>query len=161
MNEAQCGYSHSPKGGDLLVLHGPSLKVDIGLDRNYVAGFGGRPKLDIKGIDALIDTGASEDFIDQSLATELGLPLVDRRSVSAALSTDMANVYMAQIHVIALDRVILGRFAALALRSNDFAFDVVLGRTFLRRHSFTYDGRTGDVVIRRLDGAANIPSTGG
>ncbi|MBV9989946.1 MAG: hypothetical protein JOZ72_01520 [Alphaproteobacteria bacterium] len=83
MDEALCGYDHAPKGGELLVRFGPSLKVDIGFDSKFVAGFGDLPEPDLQGLDALIDTGASESYIDRRLATELNLVLIDKDAVGA------------------------------------------------------------------------------
>ena len=149
MNQAQCGYDHAPAGPDLLVRYGPSLKVNLGFDPNYVAGFRKPPQPTERGLDALIDTGASESYIDGALAVQHQLPLIDQDSVGAALGTEIVNIYLAQVHVIALDAVILGRFAAVSLRSNGIESDVLLGRTFLRDYVFTYDGTTGRVTIAR------------
>lgn len=58
---------------------------------------------------------------------------------------------MAQIHIVALDTLILGRFAAVNLRENGIEFDVLLGRSFLQNHHFSYDGPTGRATIRKPD----------
>lgn len=149
MDEAPCGYDHSPAGRDLLVRYGPSLKVDFGFDPDFVAGFGEIPKLGLKGLDALIDTGAHDSYIDNSLVDELGLPLIDQDTASTALGTERVNIHLGQIYVVALRRLIYGRFAAVNLRENGIEFDVLLGRTFLRDYVFTYDGTTGRAAIGR------------
>ena len=167
MNEAPCGYDHAPSGSTLLVRHGPSLKVDLGFDPDFVTGFGDFPKPGMKGLDALIDTGAHDTYIDRSLVAELGLPLIDQDIVGTATGTERVNIHLAQIHVIALGSLILGRIAAVGLRENGFEFDVLLGRTFLQNYVFTYDGPTrlswsqekGE--LKSVDGSWELEDLGG
>ena len=151
MNEAPCGYDHASngRGPALLVRHGPLLKIDIGYDRNYVAGFGGFPKPSVEHLDALIDTGASDTFIDEALASELKLPLIDRADVSTARGIERVNIYFGQIRVVAVDGIVIGKFAAVRLRSGGIDVDAVLGRTFLRNYVFLYEGTTGKATLRR------------
>ena len=151
MNEAPCGYDHAPKGQGpaLLVRHGPSLKINVGYDRNYVAGFGGFPKPDAEHLDALIDTGASDTFIDESLASDLRLPLIDRADVSTARGVERVNIYFGQIRVVAVGGIVIGKFAAVRLRSGGIDVDAVLGRTFLQNYVFLYDGTIGKATLRR------------
>ena len=149
MDEAACGYDHSPDGSELLVRFGPSLKVDVGFDRKFIVGFGDLPKPGAKGLDALIDTGAQDSYIDGPLVTGLGLPMIDKDAVSTALGTQVVSLHLTQIHVVALGSLIWGQFAALNLRENGIEFDVVLGRTFLQNYLFTYDGTTGRATIAK------------
>lgn len=149
MDEASCGYDHAPRGSELLVRFGPSLKVDVGFDPNFVAGFGGPPAPGLKGLDALIDTGAQESYIDRALVTQLDLPLINRDAVGSALGSAVVDIHMAQVRVIALDTLILGRFAAVNLRENAIEFDMLLGRTFLENYVLTYEGPTGRATIRK------------
>ena len=76
MAEVDCGFSDTPtsSGFDLLTTLGPTLVVDIGFDANHKNGI---PVPGIKGVVALVDTGATESCIDNLLAVQLGLPLVD------------------------------------------------------------------------------------
>lgn len=149
MDEALCGYDHAPKGSELLVRFGPALKVDVGFDPDFVAGFGDLPKPASRGLEALIDTGAQDSYIDSPLANEFGLPLINKDTVSTALGTQDVSLHLAQIHVVALGSLILGSFAAVNLRENGIEFDVLLGRTFLQHYLFTYDGATGGATIRK------------
>lgn len=151
MDEALCGYDHAPRGAELLVRFGPSLKVDVGFDPNFVAGFGGPPTPGLKGLDALIDTGAQESYVDRALVAELGLPLINRDTVGSALGSAVVDIHMAQVRVVALDMLIFGQFAAVNLRENDIAFDVLLGRAFLENYIFTYEGPTGRATIRKAE----------
>lgn len=85
MHSCQCGFDDVPGGAsgkDLLVGYGPTLLVDIGFDANFKSGDLKPPVSGIQGIQALVDTGASESCIDSLLATQLNLPIVDRRTVS-------------------------------------------------------------------------------
>jgi predicted aspartyl protease len=149
MNEAPCGYDHALNGPALLVRHGPSLKVDVGYDQNYVAGYGGFPKPDAEHLDALIDTGASDTFIDEALASDLKLPLIDRADVSTVRGVERVNIYLGQMRVVAADGIVIGKFAAVRLRSSGIDVDAVLGRTFLQNYVFLYDGTTGKATLRR------------
>jgi predicted aspartyl protease len=148
MNEAKCGYDHSPRGADLLVEFGPSLKVDIGFDPHYAAGTAHRPTLSEKGLNALIDTGASDSFIDRSLAAKLKLNLVDKDVVTGAFGTQYVNMYLVQISVLALDVVLQDKFAVVDLETGGFDCHLLLGRTFLRHFELTYHGPSGLAVIR-------------
>ena len=94
MPSTECGFPTSP---DLLVQVGPMMLVNIGFDPSYPSEEPGIPDLQAEGMRALIDTGASECFIDNSLAVALRLPIVDRQTVSSAHGTADVNSYLAQI----------------------------------------------------------------
>ena len=79
MPRTKCGFEDSPGilGSDALVQHGPTLLVDIGFDPTYVAPAAGViPAPAVKGIWALVDTGATESCIDAQLADQLKLPIM-------------------------------------------------------------------------------------
>ena len=86
MPETKCGFETIPggaSGSDLLVAYGPTLKVDIGFDPAYShKNIGQIPIPGLRGISALVDTGATESCIDSRLASQLNLPIVDRRQIS-------------------------------------------------------------------------------
>jgi predicted aspartyl protease len=148
MVQTKCGFDYGAggKGCDLLVLLGPTLLVDIGFDQNYRVGHG-LPVAGIKGINALVDTGATESCIDNLLAANLKLPIVDRRTVSGSAGKHVANVYLAQVHVASLNFTITGAFAGVDLAAGGQAHSALIGRTFLRHFTMTYEGRTGTVTI--------------
>ena len=79
MVTARCGFDSGVQGhgSDLLVQHGPTLFVDIGFDANFRPGAGAKPDLPLKGLRALVDTGATECCIDSSAAMHLALPVID------------------------------------------------------------------------------------
>ena len=103
----------------------------------------------ISNADALVDTGASESCIDSLLATELGLPVVDRRSVSGTHGAHPVNVHLAQVYVPTLDFTIFATFAGVHLATGGQRHRALIGRTFLQSFQMVYDGPTGSVVIRR------------
>src|SRR5438552_4156222 len=90
--ETKCGFDDVPGGATgsvLLVAHGPTLFVDVGFDPTFHAGINlatpgpiANPTPGITAIRALVDTGASESCIDSLLASQLNLPIVDKRMIS-------------------------------------------------------------------------------
>jgi len=143
---ANCGYGDTPQGRKLLAYHGPTIAVSIGLDPSWTKDQPRAPRPDKTNIAALVDTGAQETCIDSALATELGLPVIDQRSVGGVGSFEV-DVYHAQIHVERLRYTIHGGFAGIPLLKERVHVSVVLGRSFLRDCKLTYDGKTGDVTI--------------
>lgn len=89
MPKALCGFDNIPngaKGSELLTSWGPTLLVDVGFDPNYSTppNSTSLPIPGVKGIDALVDTGASISCIDNLLASQLSLPIADRMAISGA-----------------------------------------------------------------------------
>lgn len=60
---------------DALVLRGPTMSVNVGLDTGWKRS--GRPNLPNIPIPALVDTGATVSSLDVQLAVRLRLPVVD------------------------------------------------------------------------------------
>jgi predicted aspartyl protease len=150
--QTKCGFDSQlggASGVDLLVAFGPTLLVDIGFD----PGFKPTPPIlvlpvpGIKGIDALVDTGATESCIDNFLATQLNLPIADRRPISGIHGSRLANMHLAQIHVPALNFTIYGMFAAVDLVGGGQRHKALIGRTFLQNYTMIYEGRTGTVTL--------------
>ena len=144
MATVDCGFPASP---DALAKVGPGLTVDIGCDPDYVDSLRGMPRPQVMGVLALVDTGASECFIDASLARDLGLPIVDRQTVTVAHGLAEVDFYLAQIYVPALDQVIEGYFGGVHLQPGMGSFVALIGRSFLREFTMTYEGRTGRVLL--------------
>lgn len=118
-----------------LVSLGPILPVEIGFQSVAPVG------------DGLVDTGASESFIDDMLAQKLRLPQVEETEISGATGSAPAPVYLGQIHIPSLEDTIYGRFAGLPLRASGLHYAAIIGREFLREYVLMYDGRIGTVVI--------------
>lgn len=149
MVQTKCGFDSGPEGtgAELLALNGPTLLVDIGFDPQYGPNSTNPPAAGIQKLPALVDTGAAESCIDNLLAATLKLPIVDRRSISGSAGAHMANVYLAQVHIPSLNFTIYGAFAGVDLAAGGQWHSALIGRTFLRSFTMTYEGRTGTVML--------------
>lgn len=151
MPETQCGFKSVPGGApahELLAAYSPTLLVDIGFDPDFrVQTPPIAPVAGITKIRALVDSGAAESCIDSMLATRLGLPIVDRRPLSGIHGTQLLNIHIAQIHVPSLNFTLYGPFAAVHLEAGGQWHGALIGRTFLKHCTMTYEGRTGVVKI--------------
>lgn len=147
----KCGFDDGPggKGADLLVAHGPTILVDIGFDPQFKPTQVAPPTPGMRGLRALVDTGASESCIDSLLATNLALPIFDRRPISGVHGAKEVNIHIAQIHVPAFPFTIYGQFAAVDLIAGGQIHFALIGRTFLNHFQMTYDGITGTVTLTR------------
>ena len=148
MRSTQAGFK-SGKGAaspaDLLVQLGPTLKVDLG--RRSRSPAGDRPDLDMRGVKALIDTGAGGDCIDEDLAVQLKLPVHDEGTISGVGGRHRAFIYTARLYIPSLDRLLFQPFTGVKLQQGDQWHGVILGRTFLRRYRLTYNGFDGSVDL--------------
>jgi predicted aspartyl protease len=153
MAETDCGFSDIPggaKGSILLEMYGPTILVDIGFDPNFKATVPVKtPVAGMKGLKALVDTGATESCIDSLLAAQLNLPVVDKRIVGGVHGSLQVNVHLAQVHIPAINFTIYGMFSGVHLAARGQQHKALLGRTFLRHCSMIYDGKTGRVLIRQ------------
>jgi hypothetical protein len=87
MRETNCGFESTldgVKGADLLVTFGPTLLVDIGFDKIWKDDSETTivPLPRIKSVEALVDTGASDSCIDDLLAVQLNLPVIDEQIIA-------------------------------------------------------------------------------
>jgi predicted aspartyl protease len=153
MAETSCGFSDIPdgaKGSELLVAYGPTLLVDIGFDAAFKTTQPATcPIPGMKGLQALVDTGATESCIDSLLASQLNLPIVDKRMIGGVHGSLQVNVHLAQVHIPSLDFTIYGMFSGVHLTAGGQQHKALLGRTFLRHCSMSYEGATGKVIIVR------------
>jgi hypothetical protein len=134
---------------DLLMAYGPTLLVNIGFDANYKQDANPLqiPQSAIQGVRALVDTGATECCIDDQLAVQIKLPVIDRRKISGVGGAHDVNVYLAQIHVPSLAFTMYGAFAGVNLAAGGQMHQALMGRTFLGTFTMTYNGITGDVEL--------------
>ena len=150
MPTTRFAFRNSPERSapDALALHGPTLRVEIGFDPDFPSGGSNRPNLPVDRIPALVDTGAEENYIDSTLASQLRLPVLERRQmITSALSSDEVDAYMAQIYIPALEYTIVGNFAGIRLASTHLRHRAVIGRSFLRGFTMLYEGQTGVVTL--------------
>lgn len=143
MPATDCGFSNPYE----LIIRGPTISVEIGIDPDFRPGPGIRPALPQNLLPALVDTGALESCIDDALAIRLNLPIVSRRTVSGVGGTIDVNEYMAQIYVPELNFTILGPFVGVHLTAGGQRHYALIGRTFLHNFNMAYEGRTGSVII--------------
>lgn len=122
-----------------LMTQGPTLSVRIGLDPHYDPQKGDIPQISEKMFKALIDTGASGSCIDTDLATSLKLPIINIEKIIGVTGESDCNIYLAQMYIYELGMVIYGEFNGVHLTHSKFP-RVLLGRDFLKKVKFTYDG---------------------
>lgn len=151
MPSAKCGFIDQPggmSGCDSLVKWGPTLFVDIGFDPNYNWQTATAPPVPgLKGLYALVDTGATESCIDSQLAAQLNLPVVDKRPISGVHGQKEVSVHLAQVYVPSLNFTINGAFAGVDLLVGGQAHSALIGRTFLQYFHLLYRGDTGEVEV--------------
>ena|ERR1700733_8644936 len=152
MPRTKCGFDSTPQGAsgqELLVTWGPTLFVDVGFDPAFIPNPLAMPvpTPGMRGINALVDTGAQECCIDSLLASQLGLPIVDRRQISGVHGSHIASVHLAQVFVPSLAFVVYGAFVGVDLAAGGQAHSVLIGRTFLQFFTMVYEGRNGTVTL--------------
>lgn len=96
---------------------------------------------------ALIDTGAFASCIDEDLAQELQLPLIDQQYGCGIGGAEKFNVYLAYIRIALIGTVQWGRFMGVKLRAAKQPHQALLGRTLLQTMILVYDGRDGSVRL--------------
>jgi hypothetical protein len=150
MAQTKCGFDSKGgnSGSNLLTLYGPTLLVDIGFDPTFDFKNLAKPPIpSIVGVEALVDTGAGESCIDSLLASQLNLPIIDKKPISGIGGQQEANIYMAQIHVPSLVFTIYGTFAGVHLQAGGQFHKALIGRAFLRSFTMVYEGKTGTVTL--------------
>jgi predicted aspartyl protease len=144
-----CG-APDPKAADALVQFGPTILVDTGWDQqfNYASiPLQSLPASGSTNIPALVDTGACESCIDEALAQNLGLPMVDRQVVAGVGGQLTVNVYLAHLSCAAIGHLMYGRFSGVHLTTGGQPHRAVIGRTFLQGLLMIYDGANGSVQL--------------
>lgn len=147
MAQTQCGFEdHGQVGEQLLAERGPTLLVDIGfeLDGQLAAD---PPDLAMKGLQALVDTGATECCIDASLALSLNLPVVNQRPMGGIGGQHNCNIHLATMWVPSLGFSILGHFAGVDLKGAGQPHQAIIGRNVLRLFTMVYVGSSGQVTL--------------
>lgn len=167
MTIANCGFppvgvvpgSNPPKfvtGSEVLVVKGPTLAVEIGFHpdlfhsdpavvKQAIESVHAQPPAQV--VEALIDTGATESCIDEELAKQLQLPLIDHQDGSGVGGTEKFNVYLGHVRIAALGYLQYGRFMGVRLKAGNQPHQALLGRTLFREMILVYDGRTGSVTL--------------
>jgi len=165
---ANCGFhasivpgSSPPKfitGRENLVRKGPTISVEIGFNpdlfdsdpvkvQQAIEATHQTPAKQQQIVDALIDTGAYDSAIDEELAKQLGLPLIDQADGSGIGGTEKFNVYLGHIRIAALSYLQYGRFMGVKLKAGNQPQQALLGRTIFQGMLLFYDGRDGTVRL--------------
>lgn len=150
-----------PNPAHALVAIGSSIAVEIGFDPATFAALAGitlpptTPGVSVpvlpppQIVSALIDTGAQQSMIDEGLAIQLSLPLINRQPYSGASGPAIANVYLAHINIPTLGTAQYGSFMGAQLQAGGQLHKALIGRTLLRSVLMVYDGERGSVRISR------------
>jgi predicted aspartyl protease len=96
---------------------------------------------------ALIDTGATESCIDEGLAQQLQLPLVNQQNTAGVGGVHVLNVYLAYLALPLLGHLQAGLFVGAQLAAGGTPHRALIGRTLLSDMLMVYDGRTGSVTL--------------
>jgi predicted aspartyl protease len=153
----ECGFLGLPgTPRDALVASGPAIIVDIGFDPailvQVAAGGPVQPMpppgvLNVNRVLALIDTGATQSCIDEALAQQLQLPLVNQQNAAGVGGVHVLNVYLAYIALPLLGHLQAGLFIGAQLSAGGMPHRALIGRTLLADTLMVYDGRTGSVKL--------------
>jgi hypothetical protein len=144
-------------GTQLLMVKGPTIAVEIGFNAGLFDSDPAKvqqtivavnaaphpPPVPAQLVEALIDTGAFDSAIDEDLAKQLQLPLVDHQDGSGIGGKEKFDVYLGYIRIAALGFVQYGRFLGVRLQAGQQPHRALLGRTLLQRMILVYDGRDG------------------
>ena len=133
-----------------LVLHGPTIWIDIGFDPSFdPAAENEKPKPSITGVPALVDSGAQESCIDKTLVRDLNLSAVDRSMIAGIEGGHEADLFLCQFHCPTLQFTQWGLFAGVDLAGGGQIHRALIGRTFLNSFIMIYDGLRGQVTLAR------------
>lgn len=140
-----CGFLDDDRRPDHIALlnYGPTCQVVV----TGIQGDGDSADEDdsSKSVHALIDTGATLSCIDEGLAQELGLPVVDVQPIAGVAGVQDHNVYMGMVIIPGLEFNQYGRFTGVGMAEQ--GHKVLLGRSFLSHCIMVYDGLRGQVTI--------------
>jgi hypothetical protein len=103
--------------------------------------------LELKGLLALVDTGAGDSCIDSAIAGRAHLPVIDQRVASGIGGATRVNIHLARLYIPSLKQMLFQPFAGVELEAGGQWHQALLGRTFLRRYALRYVGSTGVVEI--------------
>ena len=132
-----------------LSQRGPCIQVTVGIARSMATQLLQQGQIlpqPISGL-ALIDTGASATCIDEAVAQQLQLPVVDTvMMASASHASTPQNVYPIQIEVVGLPFIIDAPRAIGAALDNQELL-LLIGRDVLQQCTLFYNGVTGEITL--------------
>lgn len=130
-----------------LQQRGPVVPVAVSLEANMAKPLlaQGKPILGQQGL-ALIDTGATVSAIDEQLAQELKLPVIDQgRMSSASHESSPCNIYPVQITI--GGQLVLQVPRAMGAKLKPMGLVAIIGRDILQNCTFIYNGGMGIVTL--------------
>lgn len=133
----------------VLLQTGPRVQVVVGLAQSITEQLvqqGHAVPKPVAGI-ALVDTGASTTCIDDALAKQLGLPVIDVvQMTSASHAGTEANVYPIQMEIVGSPiRVNVPR--AIGANLTPQGIIALIGRDYLQHCTLFYNGITGEITL--------------
>lgn len=131
-----------------LLQRGPVIQVSVTIEQNAGKALvtQGKPLPAPKTGLALIDTGATGTCIDEKVAQELGLPVIDVAKMTSATHVDQqCNVYPVQINIPPILVLNSPRTMGAALAAQGLM--VLIGRDVLRNCNLFYNGPAGQFTL--------------
>lgn len=132
----------------VLIQEGPTVEVSVGVVSKMADQWrseGEEVPEPVTG-QALIDTGATSTCVDNEVAQDLGLPVIDVTTVASASERVEQNVYPVQLDVVHSDLTIdFGRSIGADLTPQGLV--ALIGRDVLRSMTLHYNGVTGDFTL--------------
>jgi predicted aspartyl protease len=128
---------------------GPIVQVTIGMEQNIaqqLVSQGTQLPQPVSGV-ALIDTGATSTCIDDDIAKQLNLPVIDVVSIaSASHANSMQNVYPALIEVLGIN-IKFNALRAIGVPLANQGIQVLIGRDLLQVCTLFYNGMIGSFTL--------------
>ena len=132
-----------------LMQRGPIVQVTIGIEENIAQQLltQGTPlPQPVPGV-ALIDTGATSTCIDEAIAQQLNLPVIDVVSIaSASHAASKQNVYPALIEVVGIP-IKFNALRAIGVPLASQEIQVLIGRDLLQFCTLFYNGLIGSFTL--------------
>jgi predicted aspartyl protease len=132
-----------------LQLQGPRVQVAVGAAQSLISQLiqrGDTPPSPFTGV-ALIDTGATVTSIDNSVAQQLKLPVIDVQDMSSASHAKTpCNIYPVSITIAGL-QTNLDVPRCMGAELQPFGIVVLIGRDILSRCTFHYNGLTAEFTL--------------
>jgi predicted aspartyl protease len=142
-----------------LLRKGPTIQVEVGFETSLfadptqaqavaasMASGAFKPGI-LRTVEALVDTGAADSCIDEDLAKELNLPLIDKRKCCGVGGEHELNVYLGHIRIPSLAQLRWGQFIGAKLKIGGQLHQALIGRMQIVDMILIYDGRTGAVSL--------------
>jgi predicted aspartyl protease len=147
---------HTPDGKtvqipprEVLLQNGPCVQVIIGLAQSFAEQLvqqGQAVPQSTSGV-ALVDTGASTTCIDDALAQQLRLPVIDVvQMTSASHAATQSNVYPIQMEIVG-SPITVNVPRAIGANLAPQGFVALIGRDYLQHCTLFYNGITGEITL--------------